>query len=86
MKIKLDFTTNTILQLAILGMILYYSWSEKIKVVLPIFLGTAYIVFMFTKKLMTSLIMAGVLSYTLLIVLYKDHEREFFRNKRGYSA
>ena len=86
MKIKLDFTTNTILQLAILGMILYYSWSEKIKVVLPIFLGTAYIVFMFTKKLMTSLIMAGVLSYTLLIILYKDHEREFFRNKRENSA
>ena len=82
MKLKFDFTSNTILQIAILGVILYYSWSEKITVVLPIFIGTAYVVYMFTKKIMISLIMAGVMAYTLLIVLYKDHEREFFRNNR----
>ena len=50
-------------------MILYYSWSEKITVVLPIFIGTAYVVYMFTKKVMTSLIMAGVMVYKLLIIL-----------------
>ena len=82
MKLKLDFTSNTILQIAILGVLLYFSWREKIKIVLPIFIGTAYVVYMFTKKIMTSLIMAGIMAYTLLIVLYKDHEREFFRNKR----
>ena len=82
MKLKLDFTSNTILQLIILGVILYYSWGEKITVVLPIFIGTSYVVYMFTKKVMTSLIMAGVMAYTLLIILYKDHEREFFRNRR----
>ena len=82
MKLKLDFTSYTILQIAILGVLLYFSWREKIKIVLPIFIGTAYVVYMFTKKVMTSLIMAGVMAYTLLIVLYKDHEREFFRNKR----
>ena len=82
MKLKLDFTSNTILQLIILGVILYYSWGEKITVVLPIFIGTSYVVYMFTKKVMTSLIMAGVMAYTLLIILYKDHEREFFRNHR----
>ena len=83
MKLKLDFTSNTILQIVILGVILYYSWGEKITVVLPIFIGTTYVVYMFTKKVMTSLIMAGVLSYTLLIILYKDHEREFFRNHKN---
>jgi hypothetical protein len=31
---------------------------------------------------MISLIMAGVMGYTLMIVLYKDHERDFFRNNR----
>ena len=82
MKLKLDFTSNTLLQIAILGVILYYSWCEKITVVLPIFVGTAYVVYMFTKKVMTSLIMAGVMAYTLLIILYKDHEREFLRNTR----
>ena len=82
MKLKLDFTSNTLLQIAILGVLLYYSWGEKITVVLPIFIGTAYVVYMFTKKVMTSLIMAGVMAYTLLIILYKDHEREFFRNCR----
>ena len=82
MKLKLDFTSNTILQFAILGVLLYFSWGEKITVVLPIFIGTSYVVYMFTKKVMTSLIMAGVMAYTLLIVLYKDHEREFFLNKR----
>ena len=82
MKLKLDFTSNTILQFAILGVLLYFSWGEKITVVLPIFIGTSYVVYMFTKKVMTSLIIAGVMAYTLLIVLYKDHEREFFRNKR----
>ena len=81
MKLKLDFTSNTILQIVILGIILYYSWGEKITVVLPVFIGTAYVVYMFTKQMMTSLIMAGVMSYTLLILLYKDHEREFFKNK-----
>ena len=82
MKLKLDFTSNTLLQIAILGVLLYYSWGEKITVVLPIFIGTSYVVYMFTKKVMTSLIMAGGLSYALLIILYKDHEREFFRNHR----
>ena len=82
MKLKLDFTSNTILQIVILGVLLYFSWGEKITVVLPIFIGTSYVVYMFTKKVMTSLIIAGVMAYTLLIVLYKDHEREFFRNKR----
>ena len=82
MKLKLDFTSNTILQFAILGVLLYFSWGEKIMVVLPIFIGTSYVVYMFTKKVMTSLIIAGVMAYTLLIVLYKDHEREFFRNNR----
>ena len=86
MKLKLDFTSNTILQFAILGVLLYFSWGEKITVVLPIFIGTSYVVYMFTKKVMTSLIIAGVMAYTLLIVLYKDHEREFFRNKRRENA
>ena len=51
--------------------------GEKITVVLPIFIGTSYVVYMFTKKVMTSLIMAGVM--TTFDNLYKDHEREFFR-------
>ena len=50
MKLKLDFTSNTILQIVILGILLYYSWGEKITVVLPVFIGTAYVVYMFTKK------------------------------------
>ena len=78
---KIDFTTNIILQLVVLGVILYYSWGEKMLVVLPIFIGTTYVAYGFNKNLMTSLIMAAVLSYTLLIVLYKDHQRETFRNK-----
>ena len=82
MKFKLDLTSNTLLQVVILGVILYFSWGEKITVVLPIFIGTTYVAYMFTKNLMTSLIMAGVMAYTLLIILYKDHEREFFQNHK----
>ena len=78
---KIDFTTNTILQLAVLGVIIYYAWSEKMLVVLPIFIGTAYVAYTFNKNIMTSLIMAAVISYTLLIILYKDHKKEMFRNK-----
>lgn len=85
MKLKLDFTSNTVLQIVILGVLLYYSWGEKITVVLPVFIGTAYVVYMFTKKMMTSLIMAGVMSYTLLILLYKDHEREFFKKSKTFT-
>jgi len=29
--------------------------------------------------------MAGVMAYTLLIILYKDHEREFFRNNKKHK-
>mgnify|MGYP001472408896 CR=1 FL=1 len=85
MKLKLDFTSNTILQILILGVILYFSWGEKITVVLPIFIGTAYVAYVFTKNIMNSLIMAGVMAYTLLIILYKDHEREFFRNNKKHK-
>ena len=69
---KFDFTTNTILQVAVLGIVLYYSWGEKIQIVLPIFIGTTYVAFTFTKNVMNSLIMASVLSYTLLIILFKQ--------------
>ena len=81
MKLNIDFTTNTILQLVVLGVIVYYSWGENLTVVLPLFVGVSYVAYTFTKNIMVSLIMAAVLSYTLLIVLYKDHHREFFRNQ-----
>jgi len=80
MKIDIKFNTNTILQLIVLAVILYYSWGEKLNVVLPLFIGVSYVAFTFTKKVLTSLIMAGIVSYTLLIILYKDHQREFFKN------
>lgn len=79
---KIDITTNTILQLVVLGVILYYAWSENTMVVVPIFVGTTYVAYTFNKNLMTSLIMAAVISYTLMIVLYKDHRREMFRNQK----
>jgi len=86
MKFAFNFNTNTLLQLAVLGVILYYSWGEHLAVVLPTFVGISYVAYTFTKNIMTSLIMAAVISYTLLVVLYKDHQREFFNNKRTHHT
>ena len=80
---KLKITSNTLLQIAILLMIAYFVKGEKIMVVLPIFVGTTYISHMFVKDILKSLVMSSVLSYTLLIVLYKDHYREYFTKRQN---
>ena len=67
-------TSNSILQFLIIGLILYFMKDENVVVILPILAGTTYIAYTFTKDIMTSFIMALVLSYTLLILLYKRYE------------
>ena len=66
-------TSNTFLQILIIALLTYFFKNENIVVVLPILVGTTYIAYTFSKDILNALIMGMVLSYSLLILLYKNY-------------
>ena len=73
-------TSNTFLQILIIALLTYFFKNENIVVVLPILVGTTYIAYTFSKDILNSLIMGMVLSYSLLILLYKNYNSKNNQN------
>ena len=73
-------TSNTFLQILIIALLTYFFKNENIVVVLPILVGTTYIAYTFSKDILNALIMGMVLSYSLLILLYKNYNAKHNRN------
>ena len=66
---KIDF--NSLLNIIIIIILGFLLLKEGDIIVLPILCGTFLISYSFTRDVLNSLVLSTLLSYTLLILLYK---------------